>query len=338
MPTIGFVGIDNAGKTTIINVFAKQKFSATIPTVGINFEQLSFSEIALNVDILDMGGQKNFRLLWVDYLNTVDVVIYVIDASDQERLEESLKEFRRMLVLTEANDVPILILVNKIDLPNTMSAWEIGQRLSSIEELIHRDWNIIETSAVTTKGLVEMVKWAYSKLTKNILDLKVEYREIADKKYYDPCPLLLTLPDGNYCINHDNFTPVKVVPLDNLFSDEIEEAEEVIIETIEEFKGLGRMVCFNSIFVTEHDEKIRCATDQTVIEVEGITASKDEYIDSYNMMHLTGGQMCSECIYKILFSAIKRKVKASQKKLNEEELEKIYQSDLEKISDTSKCD
>jgi len=117
----------------------------------------------------------------------------------------------------------------------------------------------------------------------------------------------------------------------------MEETEEVIIDTIEEFKGLGRMVCFNSIFVTDNDEKIRCATDQTVIEVEGTTANKDEYIDSYNMMHLTGGQMCSECIYKILFSAIKRKVKAIAKEYKKEELEEIYQSDLEKISDTSKC-
>jgi len=338
MPTIGFVGIDNAGKTTIIDVFAKQRFEHTIPTVGINFEQISFSEIALDFDILDMGGQKNFRMLWVDYLNTVDIVIYVIDASDHKRLEEALEEFRRMLVITEENNVPILILVNKIDLPNTMSAWEIGQRLSSIEELADRDWNIIETSAVTAKGLVEMIKWAYSKLTNNILDLEIKYREIADKKYYHPCPLLLTLPDGNYCINHDNFTPVKVVPLDNLFTNEMEETEEVIIDTIEEFKELGRMVCFNNIFVTDNDEKIRCATDQTVIEVEGTTANKDEYIDSYNMMHLTGGQMCSECIYKILFSAIKRKVKAIAKEYKKEELEEIYQSDLEKISDTSKCD
>ena len=110
MPTIGFVGIDNAGKTTIIDVFTKQKMTKTIPTVGVNLEQVTFSEIDFHLNILDMGGQKSFRLLWVDYLNTVDIVLYVIDASDHERLDEALKEFQNMLILTEANDIPILVL------------------------------------------------------------------------------------------------------------------------------------------------------------------------------------------------------------------------------------
>ncbi|MHA1122946.1 MAG: ADP-ribosylation factor-like protein, partial [Candidatus Heimdallarchaeota archaeon] len=56
MPTIGFVGIDNAGKTTIIDVFTKHKITKTIPTVGVNLEQVTFSEIDFHLNILDMGG------------------------------------------------------------------------------------------------------------------------------------------------------------------------------------------------------------------------------------------------------------------------------------------
>ena len=335
MPTIGFVGIDNAGKTTIIDIFSKHRLTSTIPTVGINLEHVSFSEIALNLNILDMGGQKNFRMLWVDYLNTVDIVLYVIDSSDEERLEESLIELQKMLVLTEANDVPILIIVNKIDLPNAMSAWDIGQKLSGIPELAPRDWNIIETSAITTKGLVEMFKWTYSKITQSKLVLKVNCREIANKKYYSPCPLLLNLPDGDYCINHDNFTPVKVVPLENLFGNEIEDQEQVIRETIEEFESVGRMVCFNNVFITDEDDIIRCATDHTKIEVDRTIARKEEYLDSYNMMQLTGGIMCSECLYKILFSALKRKIKSGLQ-LKIEEIEEIKAVEAKK-SKRSTC-
>ncbi|HUT81392.1 MAG TPA: Arf family protein [Candidatus Bathyarchaeia archaeon] len=336
MPTIGIVGIDNAGKTTIIDIFAKQKLTKTIPTVGVNLEHFEFTEIGFDFNVLDMGGQKNFRLLWVDYLNTVDLAIYVIDSSDYERLEESLSEFQKMLVLTEANDIPILILLNKIDLPNSISALDIGQKLSAITELARRDWNIVETSAVTTKGLVEMFKWAYTKITKKELILEVDFREIANKRYYSPCPLLIALQDGNYCINHDNFTPVKVVPLDNLFTDNFSDAEKIIKETIEEFESVGRMVCFNNIFVSEEVEYIHCATDATKIEVENTTASKEEYIDSYNMMHLTGGVMCSECLYKILFSALKRKIKAGMKTYTSD-IEDIKASESRKSSDIKEC-
>ncbi len=336
MPTIGFVGIDNAGKTTIIDVFTKQKMTKTIPTVGVNLEQVTFSEIDFDLNILDLGGQKSFRLLWVDYLNTVDIVLYVIDSGDHERLDESLKEFQNMLILTEANDIPILVLINKIDLPNTLSALEIGQKLSKIPELHDRDWNIIETSAVTTKGIIEMFKWTYSKITNNILVLEVDYTQIADKKYYTPCPLLLNLSDGDYCINHDNFTPIKIVPLLSMFTKDMSDPEQVIKETIEEFEIIDRMVCFNSIFVSDEDINIHCATDATVVEVERVTASRDEYIDSYNMMHLTGGKMCSECLYKILFSAIKRKIKVGMEP-SVEEIENVKIAEVRRPTDLSKC-
>lgn len=336
MFTLGFVGIDNAGKTTIIDIFSKQKLTRTIPTVGVNLEQIGFSEIDFDVNILDMGGQKHFRLLWVDYLNTVDAILYVIDSSDHERLAETLNEFRKMLVLTEVNAVPILVLLNKTDLPNSMNGMDIGDKLAVFPELANRDWDIIETSAVTTKGLIEMFKWTYSKVTSNTIEFDIEFRESADKKYYTPCPLLLELSDGNYCLNHDEFIPIKLVPLDSLFSSDTLDTENLIKDTIEEFDKMGNKVCFNSIFVSDNDELIHCATDTTDIEVENINASKEEYIDSYNMMHLTGGVICSECLYKILFSVLKRKIKAGLE-LNLEEIEEVKEVEHRRPTDLSNC-
>ncbi len=336
MFTLGFVGIDNAGKTTIINIFSKQKLTKTIPTVGVNLEQIGFSEIDFEVNILDMGGQKHFRLLWVDYLNTVDAILYVIDSSDHERLDETINEFRKMLVLTEVNAVPILVLLNKTDLPNSMNSMSIGDKLSVFPELANRDWNIIETSAVTTKGLIEMFKWTYSKVTTNTIEFDVEYRESADKKYYAPCPLLLKLSDGNYCINHDEFIQIKLVPLDSLFNTDILETEDIIKDTIEEFDKMGEKVCFNSIFVSDNDDLIHCATDTTDIEVENVNASKEEYIDSYNMMHLTGGVICSECLYKILFSVLKRKIKAGIE-LHNDVIESVKEAEQRRSTDLSNC-
>ncbi|MEA2066063.1 MAG: Arf family protein [Thermotogota bacterium] len=313
MYTVGFVGIDNAGKTTIIDIFSKKRLTKTIPTVGINLEQINFSEIGFDFSVLDMGGQKNFRLLWIDYLNCVDVILYVIDGSDHERLDEAIREFQNMLVLTEVNPVPILILVNKADLSNTLTASEVGEKIASLPELKDREWNIIETSAITTKGLVDMFLWTYSQLSGKQIDFKIDHHVSADKKYYSPCPLLLEESDGNYCLNHDNFTPVKVVALDNLmFSEDKADASEIIDATKEEMINQGRMVCFNSIFVSDDDNLIHCPTDYSPIEVEGVNATKDEYIESHNMMNITGGQKCSDCLYKILFSAIRRRVKSGR--------------------------
>ena len=334
MYTVAFAGIDNAGKTTIIDLFSEQKLIKTTPTVGINLKQIGFQE--LDFSVLDMGGQTNLRLLWIDYLNTVDAIVYVIDSSDHGPLEETLYEFRKMLVLTESNAVPTLVLLNKVDLPDTVNSLEIGNRFSFFPELAERDWEIIETSAVSSKGLVEMFKWIYSKLTSQVLELKVDYTELADKKFYVPCPLLLNLDDGNYCINHDDFIPIKVVPLDNLFLDDDSDLAKTIDDTIEEFEKLGNKVCFNSIYVTESDDLIHCATDETRIEVENITANKDEYIDSYNMMHLTGGVICSECLYKILFSALKRKIKSGMLP-DKDTIDNIKEVEIRKPTDLSKC-
>ena len=336
MYTVGFVGIDNAGKTTIIDIFSKHKLSKTIPTVGVNLEQMSFQEIDFDINILDMGGQKNFRLLWVDYLNTVNIIIYVIDASDHERLDETLNEFQKMLILTEANAVPILVLLNKTDLPDTLSALEVGQKIATVPELVNRDWNIIETSAITTKGLVEMFKWTYSKITSKTLDLQVDFTEIVDRKYYTPCPLLVQMDDGNYCINHDNFVPIKIVPLESLFVGDMNDKQQTIIDTVEEFNLAGNLVCFNSIFVGTKDDVIHCATDTSQITVEGINASSEEYLDSYNMMHLTGGVICSECLYKILFSALKRKIKAGMT-INQEEINDVREAESRRSPPPKKC-
>ena len=99
---------------------------------------------------------------------------------------------------------------------------------------------------------------------------------------------------------------------------------------------MNEKVCFNSIFVSDNDELIHCSTDTTDIEVENVNASKEEYIDSYNMMHLTGGVICSECLYKILFSALKRKIKAGIE-LNLEEIEDVKDVEFRRPTDLSNC-
>lgn len=78
---LSVVGLQNAGKTTLINVLATGEFdSETIPTIGFNLRQIEKGRVQMKV--WDLGGQPRFRDSWEKYCRGVDAIIYVVDAAD----------------------------------------------------------------------------------------------------------------------------------------------------------------------------------------------------------------------------------------------------------------
>ena len=84
------LGLDSAGKTTILYSLKLNEIINTIPTIGFNVETLNYKN--LNLTIWDIGGQEKIRKLWRHYYNNVDMIIYVVDSNDDGRLEESKNE------------------------------------------------------------------------------------------------------------------------------------------------------------------------------------------------------------------------------------------------------
>ena len=151
------LGLDNAGKTTILKSLKGETNLNSSPTKGFNYQK--FEYINTNFILWDLGGQKSLRKFWENYYQKeYDCIIYVIDSSDSERLEETGQELYNILQQPELSGVPLLIYANKQDLNTALDADEIMEQLG-LEDISDRKWTIIASSALTKQGLSSGLNW-----------------------------------------------------------------------------------------------------------------------------------------------------------------------------------
>ncbi|GMT36188.1 hypothetical protein PFISCL1PPCAC_27485, partial [Pristionchus fissidentatus] len=150
------LGLDNAGKTTILKKLADEDVTHIAPTHGFNIKAVSMGNIKLNV--WDIGGQRNIRVYWRNYFDQSSALIYVIDSVDRKRLDESKTELMDLLDEDKLRGIPVLVLANKQDLFVAMKAAEIAETLQ-LTEMRDRPWQIQPVSAVTGEGLQEAMDW-----------------------------------------------------------------------------------------------------------------------------------------------------------------------------------
>ena len=161
------VGLDNSGKTTIINYLKppKETLSEVTPTVGFKVE--SFKQEKVNFTCFDMSGQGTYRSLWQEYYQEAQGVIFVIDASEEIRFAVSKTELEYMLDDPGIRDrsVPILFFANKKDLPKARSEAEIAEDFE-LDRISDRDWNIQASNAISGEGISEGIDWLAKRLPK----------------------------------------------------------------------------------------------------------------------------------------------------------------------------
>eukprot|EP00416_Gambierdiscus_australes_P032708 CAMPEP_0171093098 /NCGR_PEP_ID=MMETSP0766_2-20121228/38880_1 /TAXON_ID=439317 /ORGANISM="Gambierdiscus australes, Strain CAWD 149" /LENGTH=183 /DNA_ID=CAMNT_0011551485 /DNA_START=80 /DNA_END=631 /DNA_ORIENTATION=+ len=150
------LGLDNAGKTTILKKMSEEDISHIMPTQGFNIKSLVQDGFKLNV--WDIGGQKTIRPYWSNYFEASDALIYVIDSSDKRRLEESGAELRELLAEDKLSGLPVLIFANKQDLMQALPAEEISESLT-LANIKERVWTIQACSAKEGTGLQEGMEW-----------------------------------------------------------------------------------------------------------------------------------------------------------------------------------
>ena len=158
------VGLDAAGKTTILYKLKLGDVVTTIPTIGFNVETVEYKNIRFTV--WDIGGQDKIRKLWRHYFLGTQGVVFVVDSSDRDRIEDAREELAKMLSEDELRDGALLVLANKQDLPNAMTAAEVTGKLG-LHDMRGRQWFIQSACATTGDGLYEGLDWLSRTLSSN---------------------------------------------------------------------------------------------------------------------------------------------------------------------------
>ncbi|NXK09142.1 ARL11 protein, partial [Herpetotheres cachinnans] len=147
------LGLDFAGKSTLLYKLKSGRAVETCPTVGFNVESLQ-TPCHVSFTLWDVGGQGSLRGSWPDYLEDTSTLIFVLDSTDTARLPEAVAALEEALSHPSMAGIPVLLLANKQELPGALAPAELGERLRQ-GRLAGRRWVLRGCSAYTGQGLQE---------------------------------------------------------------------------------------------------------------------------------------------------------------------------------------
>lgn len=153
------LGLDAAGKTTILYKLKLGQSVTTIPTVGFNVETVKYRNVKFN--IWDVGGQDKIRPLWRHYYTGTQGLIFVVDSADHDRLDEARQELHRIVNDREMVEAVVLVFANKQDLPEAIKPQELQERLG-LSKIRDHLWSVQPSCASTGDGLYEGLTWLMS--------------------------------------------------------------------------------------------------------------------------------------------------------------------------------
>jgi len=150
------IGLDNAGKTTILYNFKMGELIATTPTIGFNVETLVYKNVQLTV--WDIGGQDKIRVLWRHYYANTTGLIFVVDSNDHDRMDEAAMEMKKAMKEEDLANTKLLVYANKQDLPNAMDPDNM-KKVLGLHDLHSHTWHLQPCKATTGEGLYEGLDW-----------------------------------------------------------------------------------------------------------------------------------------------------------------------------------
>ncbi|XP_042353796.1 ADP-ribosylation factor-like protein 14 [Plectropomus leopardus] len=151
------LGLDNAGKSTLLYKLKHNLSVSTVPTIGFNVEMLEArkNRKSIHLTVWDVGGQRKMREHWESFHQDAAAVVFVVDSSRKERLEEARRELEKTLRSEQLRGRPLVLIANKQDVNGALTVTEIKDTFNLKKICSGRDWFVQPCSASTGVGVEE---------------------------------------------------------------------------------------------------------------------------------------------------------------------------------------
>mmetsp|Transcript_9855 Transcript_9855/g.16363 ORF Transcript_9855/g.16363 Transcript_9855/m.16363 type:complete len:192 (-) Transcript_9855:469-1044(-) len=150
------VGLENSGKTTLLQVLSRDAPVETAPTIGLNVKMVKRGGVQMKC--WDLGGQTQYRSEWGRYTRGCNVIVFVVDAHSIHTLPDVKVELHRLLEDRELQTTPLLVVANKIDLTPHATEPELIKALN-LDYIVDNPWIIIPCSALKNTNVDEVIQW-----------------------------------------------------------------------------------------------------------------------------------------------------------------------------------
>lgn len=149
------LGLDNAGKSTLLYKMKHDASVITVPTIGFNVEMFGAKKNrkSISVTMWDVGGQAKMREHWHDFYLNAAAVVYVVDSADRSRVDEARVELEHILRSEQLSHRPLILLANKQDVSGALTVTELKDRINMRTICSDRDWFVQPCSATTGFGV-----------------------------------------------------------------------------------------------------------------------------------------------------------------------------------------
>ncbi len=168
--SIVFVGLADAGKTTLLNRLVTGEIRATPPTMGFSIDNFEYEE-KIQIRAIDLGGQDIFiHSLWNQFIPKADVVVFLIDSANHELMEKARDTFLTVISWIQEKEPIVMLLANKQDISSAYTLEEVIQvlNLTELTTMPVKALQMFDCSAKTGHGVTEAFDWLVNQLTQTV--------------------------------------------------------------------------------------------------------------------------------------------------------------------------